>query len=197
MKFDVLARWTGEVQFTVEIDCNELASPRAKLGLAIKWAVKSGADLSYAVLRGADLRGADLSGADLRGADLSGADLSGADLSGADLSGAVLSAFKYDFWAILHAARHEIGGVLAALNEGRVDGSTYSGECSCLVGTIANVRGVAVETLDKDANRPAEQWFLMIKKGDKPGDDSGGGFAAQKAVEWAEEYLTLNAVEVA
>ena len=30
-----------------------------------------------------------------------------------------------------------------------------------------------------------------------PGDDSGGGFAAQKAVEWAEEYLTLNAVEVA
>jgi hypothetical protein len=101
IKFDVLNRWTGEVQFTAEIDCDESASLRLKMGLSVKWARDSGADLrgavlsgavlSSAVLRDADLRGADLSSANLSGADLSGAVLSGAYLRGADLSGAVLS----------------------------------------------------------------------------------------------------------
>jgi hypothetical protein len=90
-KFEVRNRWTGKVQFTAEISCAPDLSPRVKLGLAIKWAWKSGADLSGAVLSGAVLRGADLSGAVLRGADLSCAVLSGAVLRGADLSGAVLS----------------------------------------------------------------------------------------------------------
>jgi len=116
IKFEVRNRWSGEVQFTAEIDCDESAYHSLKLGLAVRWGLKSGAnlsgadlsgavlsranlsradlsraDLSGAVLSGADLSGAVLSGADLSGADLSGADLSGADLSRADLSGAVLS----------------------------------------------------------------------------------------------------------
>ncbi len=93
IKFDVLNRWTGSVQFTAEIECDEGASLRIKAGLALKWAYKSGADLrgavlSGAVLRGADLRGADLSDAVLRDADLRDADLSDAVLRGADLRGA-------------------------------------------------------------------------------------------------------------
>ena len=96
IKHDVLNRFTGEVQFTAEIDCAADALPSVKLGLAVKWAIKSGAvlssaDLSGAVLYGADLSGADLSGANLYRADLSGAVLSSAVLSSADLSGAVLS----------------------------------------------------------------------------------------------------------
>jgi hypothetical protein len=83
MKFEVRNRFSGAVQFTAEIECDEGASTSIKLGLAVRWAIKSRADLS-----GADLSGAYLSGADLSGAYLSGADLSGADLSGADLSGA-------------------------------------------------------------------------------------------------------------
>ncbi|WP_454917340.1 pentapeptide repeat-containing protein [Xanthobacter sediminis] len=95
IKFDVLNRWSGEVQFTAEIDCAEDVLPRIKLGLAVKWARKNGADLGDADLRGADLgganlRGADLGGADLRDADLRGADLGGANLRGADLGGANL-----------------------------------------------------------------------------------------------------------
>ena len=86
LKFPVLNRWTGAIQFAAEIDCVESDLPRVKLGLAVKWAYRSGA-----VLSDADLSGADLSDADLSGADLSGAVLSDADLSGADLSGAVLS----------------------------------------------------------------------------------------------------------
>jgi hypothetical protein len=95
MKFDILNRFTGAVQFTAEISCAEDVLPSVKLGLAVQWAIKSdanlrGADLSGAHLSGAYLRGADLSDANLRGADLSGANLSGAYLRGADLSDAYL-----------------------------------------------------------------------------------------------------------
>ena len=90
-KFNILNRYTGAVQVTAEIDVTPDMSPRIKLGLAIRWAAKSRADLSRADLYGADLSGADLSGADLSGADLYGANLYGANLSGADLYGANLS----------------------------------------------------------------------------------------------------------
>jgi len=156
----------------------------------------SDADLSGADLRYADLSSADLRYADLRGADLSSANLRGADLRYADLSDADLRSVKADFWAILTTARKEIPGLITAMREGRIDGSTYSGECACLVGTIANVRHVSADTLEQDSRRPAEQWFLMINKGDKPGDDSGGGFALQKALEWAEEYCALSGVKL-
>ena len=101
MKFDIFNRFTREVQFTAEINCADNASASVKIGLAVRWAVKtranlSGANLSGANISGANLYRADLSGADLYGADLSGANISGAnlyraDLSGADLSGADLS----------------------------------------------------------------------------------------------------------
>jgi hypothetical protein len=95
MKFDVLNRWSGKVQFTAEIYCAEDTSISFKLGLAVKWAIRSGADLcganlGEANLSGADLRGANLRRANLRGANLGEANLSGADLSEANLSGADL-----------------------------------------------------------------------------------------------------------
>ena len=71
MKFEIRNRWSGEVQITAEIECEESASINIKLGLAVKWAVKS-----WAYLSGADLSRADLSGADLSRADLSRANLS-------------------------------------------------------------------------------------------------------------------------
>jgi pentapeptide repeat protein len=104
-KFEVRHRWLNRLAFTAEITCSPNATIGFKMGLAVKWAYESGADLCDAdlrgaVLRGADLRdavlrdavlrGADLRGAVLRGADLRGADLRGAVLRGADLRGAVL-----------------------------------------------------------------------------------------------------------
>ncbi len=105
-KFTINFRWGWKPSLTVEIECEANASRGFKMGLAVRAALESGADLSGAdlrravlsdaVLRGADLSGADLrravlSGADLRGADLRDAVLRGADLSGADLRRAVLS----------------------------------------------------------------------------------------------------------
>lgn len=90
MKFAIRSHWTGEVKFEAEIEADEKAPIGVKIGLAVEWALKSGADLSDADLSGAYLRGAYLRGADLSGADLSGAYLSGAYLSGANLNGASL-----------------------------------------------------------------------------------------------------------
>jgi hypothetical protein len=89
-KLEVRNRWTGNVQFTAEFETTPLMTPRVKLGLAVQWGYRSGADLRDADLRDADLSGADLRDADLRDADLSGADLRDADLRDADLSGADL-----------------------------------------------------------------------------------------------------------
>jgi uncharacterized protein YjbI with pentapeptide repeats len=122
-----------------------------------------------------------------------------ANLRDANLRDANLRSFKSDLWMTLHYARAEVSGLIAALVEGRVDGSQYQGECACLVGTLANVRGAeyAAAFPDHSSSHPAEQWFLMIRKGDKPGDDSGGGFAALKALDWAIEYCDLSKIKVA
>lgn len=90
MKFEIKNRWSGNVQFTAEIDCADDDSIGVKIGHAVKWGYKSGADMRGADLLGADLLGVDLRGAVLRDADLRVADLSDAVLSVADLSGAVL-----------------------------------------------------------------------------------------------------------
>ena len=96
-------------------------------------------------------------------------------------------------WLTLAAARSEVPYLIAALKEGRVAGSQYEGECACLVGTLANATGAAYATRfpDFNASHPAEQWFTMIRKGDKAGENTGGGFAAAKALEWAEEFQAL------
>ena len=167
----------------------------------------SGANLSGADLRGADLRGADLSGANLVDADLSGAnlvgadlrgvDLSGANLGGANLSGANLRSFKADLWMTLAQNRAEIPALIASLREGRVDGSQYEGECACLVGTIANAKNIDYATLEHNSDNPAERWFMMIHKGDKPSDDTGGGgYAAKMALEWALEFCAASGIAV-
>jgi uncharacterized protein YjbI with pentapeptide repeats len=168
-------------------------------GADLRGADLRGADLRRADLRGANLRDADLRDADLRGADLRDADLSGADLRGADLSGAVLrgavgissyyQSVRADVRAVLDAAPDEAAGVLAALRAGQVDGSTYSGECACLVGTVAKLRGVSTEALPApirpNSARPAEQWFLRIRKGDTPETSPDAAIAAA----WIESWL--------
>ena len=93
IKFDVFNRFSGEVQFTANIDCKKDALERVKIGLAVKWALKNGANLGDANLGGANLGGAylrdaNLGGANLRGAYLRDAYLRDANLGGANLGGA-------------------------------------------------------------------------------------------------------------
>jgi uncharacterized protein YjbI with pentapeptide repeats len=156
-------------------------------GADLKGADLKGADLEGAYLEGADLEGAYLEGAYLKGAYLKGADLEGAYLEGAYLKGAYLEPIKHDLWAVLCSAPAEVEGLKQALIAGKVDGSTYTGECACLVGTIANVRGCNFESLGSlkpMASRPAERFFLGISKGDTPKKSQ----FAKIALEWIEEW---------
>ena len=185
MKIEIKSWYTGGVLFTVEAESWKIA---------VEAAVREKVSLSGAVLRGADLSGADLSdavlsGAVLRDAVLSGAVLRGADLSGADLSEKQLAYFRDDIWAVLASAPKEARGVMEALESGKVDGSQYQGDCACLVGTIANQRGEKYTELScnliPDSGRPAEQWFMQIKKGDTPATNK----AAKQAHAWVKDWI--------
>ena len=91
IKFDVTNRFTGAVQFTAEIDCTEDTTYRAKLGLAVKWAIKTRANLTDAYLADAYLAGANLARANLARANLADANLARANLARANLAGANLA----------------------------------------------------------------------------------------------------------
>lgn len=100
---------------------------------------------------------------------------------------------KQDVFAVLNLAPNEVPGLLLALQEGRINGSAYEGECACLVGTIANVRGCPFQELNimPDSNRPAELWFLDINEGDTPDNNA----IAMKTAEWIKEWLATNKVK--
>lgn len=113
----------------------------------------------------------------------------GASLDGASLDGADLTPIRADFYDVLAAAPREVAGLIEALKSGRVDGSTYEGECACLVGTIANVRHADYRLLDglePDSSRPIERFFMGISKGDTPETNQ----LSALAVGWAQAWLT-------
>ena len=202
-KIEIKNQWNSAVIYSCDVP-DDVPSGLA-LRHALEKAVANGTDLSGANLSGTDLSDANLSGTDLRSANLSGANLSGANLRGANLRGANLSDAnlrsadlseqKNDFWAILLHAPAEIQGLRLALTEGRVDGSTYEGPCACLVGTIANVRNANYQDIGikPDSSRPAERWFMCIKKGDTPETNQ----ISRITVEWLDEFaILLNAARV-
>ena len=154
----------------------------------------AGADLDGANLAGASLVGANLAGANLDGANLDGANLARANLAGADLDRAHLDNIRNDLWDVLLRAQPEVPALLAALREGRIDGSTYTGPCACLAGTIANARGVSHHTLGfANPDRLIERWFLGISKGSTPATNQ----IARITEGWIVEFQRLVGQEAA
>ena len=75
MLYQILNRFTRAVQVEVEISCHAEDPASLQMGLAVRAAIRIGANLRGANLGGANLGGADLGGADLRDANLRVADL--------------------------------------------------------------------------------------------------------------------------
>jgi len=147
-----------------------------------------GASLRGASLRNADLEGSDLRDADLRDADLCGADLTNTDLRGSNLKDAKLEVIRRDLCRVLDGATEEAPEILSAIYAGRINGHQYHGECSCLLGTIAKLRGV--ENIDDlsgvkmDSDSPIERWFLAISPGCTPENHPVSAVTAQWVSDW-------------
>jgi hypothetical protein len=157
-------------------------------GASLDGARLDGASLVGARLDRASLAGASLVAANLDGASLDGARLDGASLVGASLVGANLTPIRDDLWAVLSAAPAEVVGLRAAVAEGRIDGSSYEGDCACLVGTLAAVRKCdydEIPGLRPNSFRAAERFFLAIKKGDTPETSQ----FSRLALEWVDQWL--------
>ena len=147
MKFEIKNRWTGEVKFTAEIDAVESTPLSLKIGLAVKWAIETRANLT----------------------------------------GADLTVIRDDLWAVLCSSPREVPALRETLIAGRVNGSCYEGDCACLVGTLANARHCnfhEIPGLTPDSSRPAERFFLAIKKGDTPHKN----MHAKLAVDWIDQW---------
>ena len=173
MKFEIKNRWSLKVQFECELDAKfDSESYGVQLGAAITAAYKTRAVLTGAVLTDADLTDAVLTRAVLTGTDL--------------------TPIRVDLFDVLLRAPHEVSGLIQALRDGKVDGGIYEGDCACLVGTIANLQHCKyneVPNLNINSNRPAERWFLGIRRGDTP-DNSN---LVKITIEWIEEFQLLAA----
>ena len=136
--------------------------------------------------------------ANLRGADLSGANLRSADLRGAVGIRSYFEQVKADMFAVLATAPTEAPAVLAALEAGKVDGSTYDGECACLVGTMEHAaqngsRFDVLAQIPRDASRPAEVFFQRIRPGDTPSNSPDAAIASV----WVREFIAQQPVVTA
>lgn len=164
-------------------------------GTDLSWATMDGAwlegaDLDGATLTGASLVGADLEGASvrratLREADLTSANVAGANLSGTCLASADLTTIKEDFFRVLSSVPAEVPGLYDAVVRGKIDGSAYSGECACLVGTLAKLRGEDYRLLAPDPCRPIEVWFLALSPGHTPDTSQVAAITAA----WLGEFM--------
>ncbi|SFH98451.1 pentapeptide repeat-containing protein [Planctomicrobium piriforme] len=152
-----------------------------------------GANLDGANLYGANLTRANLYGANLYGANLYGANLDGANLYGANLDGANLDHIRQDLILAILQLPDEIPFLRQAIVDGKIDGSTYSGECACLAGTMAHACHLPwdeFESLKKmpiNASSPRELWFTNLKPGDTPETSE----VAKITLQWVDEALLL------
>lgn len=116
----------------------------------------------------------------------------------ADLSGAHLRGFKADLIAEILKLPDELENLRDMLVAGKINGSSYTGECACLAGTIAKHRnrptinsgdtmkdnGVEFKV---DSSSPRERWFLNIQQGDTPEKSQ----IAKITMEWIDEAISM------
>ena len=178
MKIEIKNRFTGAVIFAYEKENNTIKD-------TVEEAIRLNVSLEFAYLENFDFRNCNF-----RYADFKNCNFKYADFEYSNLESANLTAIKADFFEILSKAPNEIGGLKQALINGNINGCAYEGDCCCLVGTIANVRGcnyTELEGIIPNNSRPAERWFFGIKVGDTPKNSK----IAKITLDWINEYETL------
>ena len=121
-----------------------------------------------------------------------------ANLTGANLADANLAHFRSDMIAEILKLPDELEALRTAIIGGLIDGSSYSGDCACLAGTLAKARGLPAGYSGEsivfngmqfiaDSSSPRERWFMMIKPGDTPDTNQ----ASRLALEWVNEAIAI------
>ncbi len=151
------------------------------------------ADLEGAYLKCADLEGANLKGADLEGANLKGADLKGAYLEGAkNIPNFWLNNCKRDVLNVFQYTSLEVPGLRQKIIEGKIDGTQYTGECCCLIGSLGNKKAVScIPYYEKGLHNAGEQLFWQIRKGDTPETNQ----FSKIALDLCDEFLSRVKIE--
>lgn len=159
----------------------------------LQFADLQGADLQFADLQNADLQTASLQDAVLRDANLKGANLQYANFQDANLQSVKLEVSeetRQDFYQILDQNPSEVLPLLTLLRQGKINGKTYEGECTCLVSSIARLKGVSYRHLYPNSFRLAEQWFWAIHERHTPQNNEFARITEQ----WILQWLTLHNV---
>lgn len=101
-----------------------------------------------------------------------------------------------DFLPKLTALINEVPFLYKSIIDGKVNGSTYTGECACFIGTMANARKCEYTELESvvaiDSSSPTEKFFLGIKKGDTPENNP----LSLLAKGWVEQFMNDNSVKI-
>jgi hypothetical protein len=105
-----------------------------------------------------------------------------------------LADVRTDVFEVMGKSPLEVPALRLALKAGNVDGSTYNGECGCLLATLATARGLRYDKipgLEPNSARPSERFYLLISKGDTPETS----WAAAMADQWAAEFEVENSAK--
>lgn len=92
------------------------------------------------------------------------------------------------FFGRLSVWPNEADALLEAINTGKINGSSYDGECACFVDTIANIKGCEYTELNglvPDSSSPTERLFMSISKGDRPETNPVSKIVA----DWVETFI--------
>ena len=126
-----------------------------------------------------------------------GVNLDGANLVRANLDGAKLDYYKNDLIASILKLPDEIPFLREAMINGKIDGTSYSGECACLAGTFAKALKIDEHSLNSGdelengfvamADSPRERWFWNIKEGHTPENSN----VSKITLEWIDEALAM------
>lgn len=104
------------------------------------------------------------------------------------LIGFDLDKTRADMFSILDKAAPEVRALKQVIVDGHIDGRIYKGECACLKGTIAKIRGCKKDELDGItcglSDSPAEQLFYYIRPGHTPTNNAASKFAFGLIEEW-------------
>ncbi len=138
MKFKVMNRKSGKIQFVSELACHESVSFSIKMGLSVNWAYHNEVDLTGADLFSAHLRGADLPDVKFRDVDLRGADFKGSYLEGADFKGSLLQGMNFK-GADLDGADFEGANIQSVDFEGARLRNTKFNKAKCSFGLLKGI----------------------------------------------------------